>query len=606
MAIIRQLSPVTINRIAAGEVVERPASAVKELVENALDAGATEITVVLEAAGKNLIMITDNGHGIARDSLSLAVERHTTSKLDEDDLVNIRNFGFRGEALPAIGSVSRMTITSRNKNEDLAWQIKVIGGEKGEITPASHPVGTTIEVRDLFFATPARLKFLKTDRTEVQNITDMIKRIALAHPKVGFTVISDDKTLLKLDAVVTDDAALERIMNVLGQEFSENSIKLEHKVDDLVIKGFTSLPTYDRGTSDASYLYINNRPVRDKLLFTAIRVAYHDFISRDRYPSIALFLEVPFELVDVNVHPAKSEVRFRDSNLVKNAVIAAIKSAILEQGHKTSSTIASDTIGMINTKPSFPMFNRPQTYSQYKPSQLTDSVFRPHQEEMQLAHNLFTPVSPEPPSMPQYVVDIDVAEENVVYPLGLAKCQLHKTYIISQTDDSIIVTDQHAAHERLLYEKLKHQLESGEIYSQRLLVPEIVEIEEAEVVRLLAISAELQKLGMLIDAYTPTSIALLATPALLGNCNPQKLLRDIVDDLREYDDNILLKELVNKVLATYACHHSIRSGREMALVEMNELLREMEATPHSGQCNHGRPTYIELKLKDIEKLFGRS
>lgn len=613
MAVIKQLSPVTINRIAAGEVIERPASAVKELVENALDAGATEVRVVLESAGKNLIMISDNGHGIDRDGLSLAVERHTTSKLQDDDLINIRNFGFRGEALPAIGSVSRMTIKSRLQDEDSAWQLSVIGGQKGDLIPASHPKGTTIEVRDLFFATPARLKFLKTDRTEVQNIVEVIKRIAIAHPHVAFTVISDDKVMLDL-AVQDADSDFTRMAAILGKDFAENSIALNRTHEDIKISGYTSLPTYDRGTSDASYLYINNRPVKDKLLYAAIRVAYHDFISRDRYPSIVLFLDVPYELVDVNVHPAKAEVRFRDSNMVKNSIIAAIKSAILDHGQKSSTTIASSALGMIKPANLSPNYGKQTSFASFR----NDSYSRPSTQNftsfISEPNVSKTPYYSEP--APSFIEPVtkslteDTFQQSETqpldYPLGAAKCQLHKTYIVSQTDDSIVITDQHAAHERLIYEKLKAQFEQGEIFSQRLLVPEIIESDEDTIVKLLALRKDLQKLGLIIDVYTTISISLHATPAILGNCDAQKLMQDIIDDLKEYDENVLLQELVNKVLSTYACHHSIRAGREMHLMEMNGLLREMESTPHSGQCNHGRPTYVELKLKDIEKLFGRS
>jgi DNA mismatch repair protein MutL len=599
MAVIKQLSPVTINRIAAGEVIERPSSVIKELVENALDAGATEIKITLEAAGKNLIIVSDNGCGIAKEDLALAVERHTTSKLQDDDLINIRHFGFRGEALPAIGSISRLTIKSKSQAADEAWQINVFGGEKSDLTPTSRSTGTTIEVKDLFFATPARLKFLKTDRTEIQNIVDIVKRISIAHHNVAFSIISDDKTILNLPVQTEDLLApkFARISDILGKDFIENAINLELDNQEIKLSGYTSLPTYHRGTSEETYLYVNNRPVRDKLLFTAVRVAYHDFISRDRYPVIALFLEVPYELVDVNVHPTKAEVRFRDTTSIRNHIISAIKSAILDRGQQTSSTIAQTALDYLRPSP-LPNNN-------YNTTSSFSSSYRAPSYNNKTTHASLAPIFTQPVAEASYQ---ELAEEPTVieYPLGAAKCQLHKTYIISQTTDSVIITDQHAAHERLIYEKLKTQLQNGQIESQRLLIPEIIEADESTISKLLSIKNQLQKLGLIIEPYSNISLAIHATPIILGNSDAQKLVQDIIDDLKEYDENVLLKELVDHVLATYACHYIIRAGREMNYMEMNNLLREMESTPHSGQCNHGRPTYVELKLKDIEKLFGRS
>lgn len=614
MAVIRQLSPITINRIAAGEVVERPSSVVKELVENSLDAGADEVRIIVEAAGKNLILISDNGHGIERESLSLALERHTTSKLVDDDLLNIANFGFRGEALPAIASVSKMTIKTKTSDDENAWQINVVGGNKSEIMPASHPQGTMIEIRDLFFATPARLKFLKSDRTELQNIVDVVKRIALAHPDKSFELISDNKALLELSAESLED----RVKNIMGGEFRENSVAIQYEDDGIKVQGYTSLPTYDRGTSEAAYFYINNRPVRDKLLFAALRIAYHDFISRDRYPVIALFLELPYELVDVNVHPAKAEVRFRDQNVIRDNIVHAIRRAITEQGHRTSTTIASDTLDRF-VPSSFAQTPQPPRLDQayYTPKsffseQPSSYVNNSHRIAMAASYEPrlqnFDHIPPTPAS---FVEDVRVESPSSAlqqnFPLGVAKCQLHKTYVISQTEESIIITDQHAAHERLLYERLKEALHNGqEIDSQHLLLPEIVESDPPTIAKLGALLPQLRKLGLFVEVESETSLAVHATPAILGNCSPVKLMRDIIDDLKEYDVNILLQELVQHVLATFACHYSVRSGRELSITEMNSLLRDMEQTPHSGQCNHGRPTYIELKLKDIDKLFGRS
>lgn len=599
---IRQLSPVTINRIAAGEVVERPSAVVKELVENALDAGSTEIAIKIESGGKNLILVSDNGCGMSKEDLELCVERHTTSKLLNDNLLNINFFGFRGEALPSIASVSRMTIkTSQDGNE--GWSLDVIGGEKHDSKPASSQKGTTIEIRDLFFATPARLKFLRSEKTELQHITEIIKKIALANPKVRFSLHSDQK--LVLDYIVDNlEPDIYRISQVLNKDFIENSISLNKNKEGIYIKGHISVPTYNRATANDYYLYVNNRPVKDKVLLTAVRVAYQDFLSRDRYPMVVLFLNIPSEMVDVNVHPAKTEVRFRDIQNVRAFVINAVKEALQEGGGKTSSTIAQDTLSSVKTF--VPEKSFTQRDFSFRPNKSSTTSFQfptksPLKKDFNEAvQDFYKPMAKS--------FDAEIKENAVDndFPLGAARCQLHETYIISQTKKSIIIVDQHAAHERLVYEKLKIQFANKTVEKQRLLIPEIIEVNEATLETVLKKKEELENMGLTITKCTNTSVMITEIPHIITNCDTKKLSKDIIEHLEAYEESANLKELINETLATYACHHSIRSGRKMTIDEMNQLLREMEATPHSGQCNHGRPTYIELELKDIEKLFGRS
>lgn len=602
---INKLSPLTINRIAAGEVVERPASVVKELVENSLDAGATEIVIRIESGGKNLISIADNGCGIAESELSSAIERHSTSKLTDDDLLNIQYFGFRGEALPSIGSISRMVIKSRTKAQDLGAMIRVIGGDVQEVEPTSHSIGTTVEIKDLFFATPARLKFLRSDKAELQQIVEIVEKLSLAHPNVAFKLVSDEKTILNFEVKNdSEDLLFSRVMQVMSREFADNSIKINSAREGMKLHGYISLPTYSRGTSSDQHLYVNNRPVKDKVLSAAVRVAYQDFISRDRHPVLTLFLEMPCELVDVNAHPAKTEVRFRDVVAVRNMMIGALKSALLNDGQKVATTVALDTLEAIKIEPAVmqqPRLavptpqQRPST-NYYQPPIRTEKPSEMQEAIIELDY---------PPSVKSFAQEI-INPKYETYKLGSAVCQLYETYIVSQTKNSTIIVDQHAAHERLVYEKLKTQMENGLIEKQRLLIPEIFELNQDIMEKLLKNKEELSKLGLTIEYCTSKSIMVTEVPHILGRCDVKKLMQDLEDDMEEFEENVSFKELVNNILGTYACHHSIRAGRKMSIDEMNSLLREMEATPHSGQCNHGRPTYIELELKAIEKLFGRS
>ena len=623
---IRVLPQVTINRIAAGEVIERPASALKELVENSIDAGATKLDLIIESGGRNLISVSDNGKGMTRSELELCVERHATSKLPEDDLLDIHSFGFRGEALPSIGSVGRLKITSKSVNSDEAWSLSIEGGEQSETSPASLNSGTKIELRDLFFATPARLKFLKSERAEQSQANDVINRLAMSYPHISFTLRANGKKTIDYPAEQGDflDSRLKRLSSVIGKDFSANAVEINTQRDDISITGFCGVPTYNKGTSTSQYIYVNNRPVRDKLILGAIRGAYMDFLARDRHGVVVLFIDIPPEKVDVNVHPAKAEVRFRDSNLVRGMIVSSIKNALSSSGHQASTTIAQSALNSFTTpqftsaqstisqqssyRPSFSKTARPSAYSAPKdlgniglmereassffagtPAEFTNDIFEKDN------------IAPAAPPPTEYESEKDYSK----YPLGAARCQLHKTYIVSQNDDSIIITDQHAAHERLVYEKMKNQAAKNTVKTQKLLIPEIVELNEGDVERLSEKQNDLTKLGLIIEPFGNKSVTIREIPAILGDVNAQKLVRDIADDLVEHGETLSLTEAIEHVTETIACHGSVRSGRIMNIAEMNALLREMEETPHSGQCNHGRPTYVELKLNEIEKLFGR-
>ena len=581
-----------INRIAAGEVLERPASAVKELVENALDAGARNLEIKLEAGGKNLISITDDGKGMNVDELQLAVQRHATSKLLDDDLLNINFFGFRGEALPAIGSVAKLKITSK-QNECFA--VEVIGGQHIEPAPSQlHQRGTCVEVRDLFFATPARLKFLKTENSEKQYALDIIRKIAIANPGVGFKVHVDGKIVLNFPA----SELLPRIGKIVGEDFAANSTEVQFERDGIVISGYAGIPTYNRRTSEDQYVYVNGRPVKDKVLQGALKAAYADFLGGGRFAVLVLFINIPSEEVDVNVHPAKSEVRFRDQRNVTGAVITALRDAIGQAGHKASTTVAEFAMNRLAASGSSSTYKQ----SYYSPYQPPKTDYMPLEDKQRVAE--FRPLTsiPLPKVQPR---ENTVAEHKEAYPLGHAKCQLHGTYIISETANSIVITDQHAAHERLVYETYKKQIEGGRIAKQPLLVPEIVQLDEKRLENILSIQPKFQELGFELERFG-NDIAVTQVPSILGKHSISNLLNDIADDIIEHGTGLSLLEAFEHVLETAACHNSIRAGRKLSLEEMNELLRQMENTPFSGQCNHGRPTYVELKLSDVETLFGRS
>ncbi len=597
---IRRLPEGTVNRIAAGEVVERPSSVVKELVENALDAGSARIDVSIGGAGRDLIVVADDGIGMDRDDLVLAIERHATSKLPDDDLVRIEHLGFRGEALPSIGSVSRLTIASRARGAEDAWVLKVEGGRAAEPQPTPLPGGTRIEVRDLFYATPARLKFLKTDRGEAQAIVEIVKRLAMANPAVAFTLRDSERELLAYPAASGGDAQRTRLAAVMGREFTDNSVAVDAERDGVRLTGFAGLPTMNKGNAQAQYLFVNGRPVRDRVFTGAIRGAYQDLMARHRFPVVALFLEVPPEAVDVNVHPAKAEVRFRDEQMVRGLIVSAVRRALAEAGHRASSTVAAQAAAAFRPGAQGTFYGGSQ-----------GPVARPGLAEAAAAFQHQAPQGAPAPaagfapaSRPTPALDNDRVAPLRSYPLGAAVGQLHDTYIVAQTEDGLIVVDQHAAHERLVYERMKKALLGG-VARQVLLIPEVVEMDEGAVGRVLARADELADLGLVIEAFGGGAVVVREQPALLGEVDLQGLVRDLADDLAEFDEATALNERLNDVCSTLACHGSVRTGRRMAADEMNALLREMEATPNSGQCNHGRPTYIELKLPDIERLFGR-
>lgn len=603
---IRQLDDAAVNRIAAGEVVERPASAVKELVENALDAGATRIEIDIAGGGKSLIRVRDNGCGMTAEQLPLALSRHATSKIDGSDLLDIHSFGFRGEALPSLGAVGRLTITSRAGASEAAV-IHVEGGDAQPVKPAACNRGTTVELRDLFFATPARLKFLRSDRAEMQAISDVIKRLAMAEPFVGFTLrdVSGDKERVSFRAEPMSgelfDALNGRLTQILGREFSDNAVPLDAERDGHHLTGFAALPTYSRGSAVAQYMFVNGRPVRDKLFYGALRGAYADFLSRDRHPAVALFVDCDPHLVDVNVHPAKSEVRFRDSGLARGLIVSGLRHALAEAGHRASTTVAGATLGAMRPEPT-----EPRAYQMDRPR-----VERPGPAARQAAYQAQAPGFAEMAQSYSARVEPEVeppAQETPPQslPLGAARAQLHENYIIAQTETGIVLVDQHAAHERLVYEKLKRQAAETGIAAQALLIPEVVELSDTDCALLLEHAQALSELGLTVEPFGGGAVAVRETPAILGEVNAEALLRDILDELQDLGQSAQLRERIDAILSRVACHGSIRSGRRMQAEEMNALLREMEATPHSGQCNHGRPTYVELKLSDIERLFGRT
>jgi DNA mismatch repair protein MutL len=598
--VIRQLDEAAINRIAAGEVLERPASAVKELVENAVDAGATRIEVVIADGGKTLIRVTDDGCGIAAKDLALALSRHATSKIDGSDLLNIHSFGFRGEALPSLGAVGRLTITSRVLPETAA-RIAVAGGVTDPVTPAALNNGTVVELRDMFYATPARLKFLRTDRAESQAVGDVIKRLAMAEPFVTFILRDasngDQRTTFRADAESGDmfDALHGRLRTVLGREFAENAIPIDAERDGFHLTGYAALPTYSRGAAIAQFLFVNGRPVRDKMLLGALRAAYMDVLSRDRHPVAALFVDCDPTLVDVNVHPAKSEVRFREPGAVRGLIVSGLRQALAGAGHRASTTVAGATLGAMQ-----PEQTQPRVYQMDRPS------FSARSMTFQAQAPQTIPGFAEGPSARFEPMPADDTQVQRDLPLGAARAQVHENYIIAQTETGMVIVDQHAAHERLVYEKLKAQMADNGVAAQALLIPEIVEFADNEVATLLGFAEDLQEMGLTIEAFGGNAIAVRETPAILGEINAGKLLRDIFDELTDQGDSTQLKSRIDAILSRVSCHGSIRSGRRMQADEMNALLREMEATPMSGQCNHGRPTYVELKLSDIERLFGRT
>lgn len=606
---IRRLPESLVNRIAAGEVIERPAAALKELVENALDAGARQVDVVIRDGGRSFLSVTDDGCGMNAGELRLAVERHATSKLPDEDLVHVATLGFRGEALPSIGSVARLTVTSRPRGLGgaEAWSLKIEGGLCADIEPAAHPTGTRVEVRDLFFATPARLKFLKAAHIEQTYARDALERLAMAFPQVGFTMSEGTRPLLRLPAAAGDapEARLKRLGGILPRGFADNALPIEAAREGLRLTGFIGLPTLNRGNAQHQYLFVNGRPVRDRLLHGAVRGAYADFLARDRHPILALFLEVPPEAVDVNVHPAKAEVRFRDPAVVRGLIVGACRHALAGAGHRAATSVAEAALGAFRPGGGA----TPSVWERRTPGV-------PHHGFAEAAATYHAPlpgldaapgaraaaVETERPAHTEAATEAPPRDD---HPLGAARAQVHETYVIAQTRDGVVIVDQHAAHERLVYERMKRQLADRGVARQVLLLPEVVELDEPSVGRLVARAEELAAIGLMIEGFGPGAIIVREVPALLGTVDVPGLVTDLADELAELGETLALKERLEAVCSTMACHGSVRAGRRLTAEEMNALLREMEATPHSGQCNHGRPTYVELKLSDIERLFGR-
>ena len=606
---IKLLSPNLVNQIAAGEVLERPASAVKELVENSIDAGATHVDVVMRDGGRTFLSVTDNGCGMTQAELELAVQRHATSKLPDNDLWNINTLGFRGEALPSIGSVSRLTLTSQKQHAEEAWSLLIEGGQQHTSEPTAFRPGTRIEVRDLFYATPARLKFLKMPATEIQHTLDMLNRLSMATPQVGISLSHDGKTLIDYVAQTTNHTGqLERLKEVMGREFADNSCVVESERDGLKLSGYAGLPTLNRGTGSHMYVFVNGRPVKDKLLNSAVRAAYKDFLAKDRFPFVSLFLDCPPEAVDVNVHPTKSEVRFRDTGSVRGMIVGSIKHALNQAGHRASTTVAQEALGAMSAPA--PAYYQPSlkpipgyTYGATNPAPA------PNFHEPSSATPNYGSVAPgsmdfELPSAKTF--DTPVADtQQTSYPLGAPCAQVHETYIVAQNEDGIVIVDQHAAHERLVYEEMKRSLQAGHVQTQPLLIPEVVELPTHQLQVLTSKLDDLASFGLVLEPFGNGAVLVREIPCFLEDTNYRQLVTDVADELSEYDASTSLKDKIHEVCSTMACHGSIRSGKKMTPPEMSALLRQMEATPHSGQCNHGRPTYVDLKLKDIEKLFGR-
>ncbi|RYE09414.1 MAG: DNA mismatch repair endonuclease MutL [Hyphomicrobiales bacterium] len=591
---VRQLPEDLINRIAAGEVVERPASVVKELVENAIDAGANRIIVTTAGGGRTLIRVEDDGIGMDRADLELSVERHATSKLADDGLDDIRTLGFRGEALASIGAVAHLSVSSRPADATSGLRVEVNRSRKSGIVPQAMNRGTIVEVKDLFAGVPARLKFLKSDRAEAAAVADVIKRLAMANPQVHFVLDGADRSPTNWPG---DGELASRVMQVMGADFAENAVPLATTRHGVVVSGLAGLPTYSRANSLSQFYFVNGRSVRDKVLLGAVRAAYADFVFRDRFPAIALFVSVDPAAVDVNVHPAKTELRFRDAGGVRSAVIRAVLDALAAAGFRASSTVAEDVLGAFRAPEmdgagAAPMYTAaPSTGFAGPPPPLHGGGYVQSTGFAGLA---------EPSAR------FEAYEAEGSYPLGTARAQMFENFIVAQNGDSLVLIDQHAAHERLVYEKFKAQLASGPVASQMQLIPVVIEMPEEDCGRLEEAAPTLEKLGLYVERFGPRAVAVRETPALLGQADVDGLVKDLADGLAEWDSTEALGDRLDTIIARMACHGSVRSGRVLRIDEMNALLREMERTPHSGQCIHGRPTYVELKKADLERMFGRT
>lgn len=634
---IHELSDILISRIAAGEVIERPGSVVKELVENSLDAGSKSIVIKIQSGGRSLISVQDDGSGIPESELSLAFKRHATSKISGNNLLEISSLGFRGEGLASIASVSKASLISKHKDSENAYQIKVIGGEVGDSSIASLSKGTIVTVRDLFYATPARLKFLKTERSENIYIADLVKKFALANQNVEFKLIINDKEI----ACYKAGGFKDRLSAVLGKEFINNSIKLSYKQEEYEFNGYISLPTYNRANSNLQYSFINSRLVKDKIIFNALKVAYQDYLARDRYPVCVLFIKLPYHEVDVNVHPAKSEVRFRDSQKIRNMLIAALKETLAKGAFKSAPEITQKTLSSFQVEPGDirdlacdtreanigadgrfkssssrhyesapPGHCEPKAWQSHPVSVHTQ---KPSRLEVNRAINLAMPEEQGNLSFTKQEfaplhedLTVHINQEYIDYPLGSAIAQLHKTYIISQTKDGLIIIDQHAAHERLVYEQLKLSLKNKNPKTQKHLFSEIVELEAENLDAILNSQEKLKEFGVIIEKFGAREVIIKETPEIFEEIDIKRFIKDLSDNIVTYDEALNLEEKFTEIYGNHACRNSIRAGRKLNIIEMNQILRNMEQTPFSGQCNHGRPTYVKLKKTDLEKLFGRA
>lgn len=615
MTKIKQLSQSVINLIAAGEVIERPASVVKELVENAVDANANLIEIWLEQGGKNLIIVSDNGYGMGKEDLWNSVDHHTTSKLTEEDLTNITSFGFRGEAMSSIAAVSRLSIISKEENSTYGYELSIAANSKKTIKPSNYKIGTKITVRDLFFTTPARLKFLKTDKTEETNVIDTIRKISIAYPKISFSCYLNNKLAFKLKSYPDEDKLTglkSRINDIFGDEFIKNSVQIANQENDIIkIHGFIAIPTLNRSSNHQQMFYVNNRYVKDKLFFAASKIAYQDFIQKGRYPPLILFAEIPAYFVDVNAHPAKTEVRFRDGNLLRMILTRSIKEGVSQSGHASidQSNLLFDKLSV--EQPKFMDYKSNETnlnnnyqssYQNTHQNPVNNSEENKNLEDTDSKY--YSPTLFNPPPHTKYVKNNDPIPKEA-YPLGAAITQVNDTYIISKTENALIIIDQHAAHERIVYEKLKAQFDHGEILQQPLLMPLKIELDHKRQSILTENKENFEKIGITFSSLGIKSIVVHSIPQLIAKSDIVKLINDLGDDLISMQDNFSFLALKEKILETYACHHSIRAGRGLNIEEMNDLLRQIETVKHTGQCNHGRPVYVKLKIKDIAKLLGR-
>ncbi|HJO64842.1 MAG TPA: DNA mismatch repair endonuclease MutL [Sphingomonas sanguinis] len=592
---IRRLPPHLVNRIAAGEVVERPASALKELVENSIDAGATRIAVAIGQGGIGRIEVADDGCGMSAEDMALALERHCTSKLPDEAIESVATLGFRGEALPSIASVARVTIESRPAGRD-GWGRVVDNGEVLRDGPAAVPPGTRIVVEDLFARVPARRKFLRSPRSEYAACLDTIRRLAMARPDIAFTLEHDGRRVL---TVPGGEERPGRVAGLTDRALAENSVAIDWGRDTISLGGVAGLPTFNRGIADHQYLFVNGRPVRDRLLMGAIRGAYAEMLPRDRHAVVALFLDMPPSEVDVNVHPAKTEVRFRDPALIRGMIVSGLRRALDEAGHRSVQRAPDSALAMWQSESvAAPAATAPvaDDWSHATPEARVmerQSLFAPR------------PGFAAPPPLARAEAAFAPPPEVRQYPMGVARGQVAKTYIVAEAEDGLVLVDQHAAHERLVLERMRAALTGGRVASQAMLIPEVVELDEPACDRLEARAEELAEFGLDLERFGPTAMLVRSTPALLGQSDPKGLVSDLADELAAFDQALSLRERLDHVAATMACHGSVRAGRILSVAEMNALLREMEVTPHSGQCNHGRPTWVKLQHGDIEKLFGR-